>query len=139
MRRFFLHLIAGGTLVMPFMILWTEPAPGDVVTGEWKCDVEKVRPDDGAVVRLSSRNSYDLLRQLERTEERYEVILDGHIVASEHYARSPATRWYTQEEAAGLYLAAGFTDIRLTSGFSFQPASAEDTLFCVIGTRPTSR
>jgi hypothetical protein len=31
---------------------------------------------------------------------------------------------------------AGFADVHLTSGFSFTPAVAEDTLFCVFGTRP---
>jgi hypothetical protein len=58
------------------------------------------------------------------------------LVASEQHARSPATRWYTQDQAAALYQQAGFVNVRRLSGFSHQPASAEDTLFTILGTLP---
>jgi SAM-dependent methyltransferase len=135
MWRFFRHLVPAGTLVMPFMILWTEPTEEDVVTVDWRCTAETVRPEDGATVRIWSRNRYDLRRQLEDTEDRFEVVRDGQIVASECVSKSPATCWYTQEEARELYAGAGFTNIRLTSEFTFAPTAKEDRIFCVFGTR----
>ena len=51
-------------------------------------------------------------------------------------ARSPATRWYTREQAVELYRAAGFSDVRLVNGFTLDPVKSEDTLFCVRGTWP---
>jgi ubiquinone/menaquinone biosynthesis C-methylase UbiE len=136
MRRFFRHLASRGTLVMPFMILYTGQATGDVVTRDWRRTAEKVRPEDGAVVRIWSRNIFDLVEQLEHTEDRFEVIRDGQVIATELHSRSPATRWYTQDQAVALYKAAGFTNVCLVSGFSHQPVRADDTLFCVFGTKP---
>jgi ubiquinone/menaquinone biosynthesis C-methylase UbiE len=136
MRRFFDHLEPGGALVMPFMILWTGQATEEIAAEEWKQVAERARPQDGAVVRRWTRSTYDLAQQLEHTEDRYDVLRDGEVVASEHHARSPATRWYTQEQAVDLYQGAGFAEICLLSGFSHQPASAEDTIYCVLGTRP---
>lgn len=134
MRQFFNHLEPGGTLVMPFMILWAIQPTDE----QWHPSGEKIRPEDGAIVRRASRSTFDMANQLESTEDRYEVVRDGQVSTSEHYSRSPATRWYTQEQAADLYKKAGFTDIRLIDGFSLdhQPASKECTVFTVLGTRP---
>jgi len=41
---------------------------------------------------------FDLPHQLESTEDRYEVLEDGAVIATEAHARSLATRWYTQEQ-----------------------------------------
>jgi hypothetical protein len=123
-------------LAMPFMVLYTGEVGEDTVIEDWKCTSETVRPSDGALVRIWSRTVFDLTQRLEHTQDRFEVIRDGQIHVSEEHARSPATRWYTQQEAVDLYATAGFRDIHLLHGFSFRPASADDTLFCVLGTRP---
>ena len=136
LARFFDHLEPGGLLVMPFMLLWTGEATGPIVREDWRLLQERVRPSDGATIRRWTASTYDLAQQLEHTEDRYEVIRDGEIVASESHSRSPATRWYTQEQAADLYCAVGFTDIRLLSGFTTAPAQPDDRIFCVLGTRP---
>ena len=98
MRRFFEYLEPGGALVMSFMILWR---PGDPQQTDWKLAVERVRPEDGAVVRRRSRAWYDVERQIEHSEDRYEVLVNGVLVASEHHRRSPATRWYTTAPGRG--------------------------------------
>ena len=119
---------------MPFMILWKEG-----FDSSWRQTGEKVRPEDGAIVKRWSRNHYDPELQLEHTEDRYEVIKDGVIIANEHHVRSPATRQYTQEQAQDLYSKAGFVDIRIYKGFTHLPASAEDELFSVLGRKPGDR
>jgi SAM-dependent methyltransferase len=136
MARFFDHLDPGGLLVMPFMILWTGQTTETIVREDWRANRDRVRPGDGATVRRWTRSTLDLAQQLEHTEDRYEVIRDGAIIASESHSRSPATRWYTREQVADLYRAAGFADVRLLSGFTNDPIKPEDTLFCVRGTRP---
>jgi ubiquinone/menaquinone biosynthesis C-methylase UbiE len=70
MKRFFRHLEPGGTLVMPFMIIYEGPATSGVVSEDWHLAGERVRPDDGALVRRWSRSTYDLAQQLEHTEDR---------------------------------------------------------------------
>jgi ubiquinone/menaquinone biosynthesis C-methylase UbiE len=134
--RFFAHLESGGTLVMPFMVFYTGPAEAGQVAEDWHLVVEKVRPADGAIIRRWSRSTYDVPAQIEHTEDRYEVLRDGEVVATESHKRSPAGRWYTQEQAVALYTAAGFTDIRVLKEFTFDPAGPAATLFCVLGTRP---
>jgi len=81
MRRFFTHLEPGGTLVMPFMILWTGPVDGDTAIDDWKLSTEKTRPD-GAVVRIWGRSVFDMKKKLEHTEDRFEVVKDGVVVES---------------------------------------------------------
>jgi hypothetical protein len=88
-------------------------------------------------VRRHSRSTYDLDAKLEHTEDRYEVVKDGEVVYTEEYKRSPATRWYSQEETVALYEEAGLADIRLTSGFTFEPAKPDDNLVCAFGIRPS--
>jgi len=136
MRRFFHHLEPGGTLVMPFMILWQGPVTDKTVTGEWEFIAEKVRPDDGLLIRRWTRSTFHLPQQLEDTEDRYEVVREGDIIASELSTRSPATRWYTQAQAIRLYEATGFTHIRVVTEFSQKPASPEDPVFSILGERP---
>jgi len=122
--------------VMPFMILWQGPVTDQIVTGEWELIAEQVRPEDGVLIRRWTRSTYHLPQQLEDTEDRYEVVREGKIIASELYTRSPATRWYTQEQAIHLYDEAGFTNIRIVSEFSQVPASQEDTIFSILAARP---
>lgn len=132
MRRFFAHLESGGVLVMPFMIEWRSGEPLDA---GWKVTAEKVRPEDGAVVRRRSCTRYDPANQLEHTEDIYEILQEDTIVASEHHRRSPAVRWYTQEQAVALFHKAGLAGIRVYAEFTFDAASEKDTLFTVIGTK----
>jgi ubiquinone/menaquinone biosynthesis C-methylase UbiE len=131
MRRFYFHLIPGGTLVMPFIIPGVRPR-----SQEWRVMAERTRPEDGSTVRRWSRSQFDMERQTESTEDRYEILRDGRVVLTEHHSRSPATRWYTQTEALELFSAAGFTQLRITRGFTFEPATHADELFSVFGTRP---
>ncbi len=134
MRRFYKHLEPGGALVMPFHLPWQEGEPEE--HNSWRLSGEAVRPEDGLLARRWSRARYDVAEQLEHTEDRYELSRDGEVIASEHHRRSPATRWYTQEQAARLFEPAGFTSVRLLQEFSHEPASANDTLYTVIGTKP---
>lgn len=133
LRRFFAHLLPGGALVMPFSFAWQEGQP---LQTEWFPVFEKVRPDDGATVRRYARERYSANDQLWHSEDRYEVLQNDILIAAEDHQRSPAGRWYTQAQAVQLYQDAGFCDIRLLRGFTSTPASAEDTLFCVLGVKP---
>jgi len=131
--RFFHHLDPGGALVMPFMILWK---PGDSIQTDWEQRAERVRPDDGAIVRRQTRVRYDVPNQLEHTEDIFEVVSDGRILEREHHRRSPATRWYTQDQVDALYQVAGFRDIKIYSYFTFEPAPADAPIFTAIGVKP---
>jgi ubiquinone/menaquinone biosynthesis C-methylase UbiE len=135
LQRFFEHLEPGGVLVMSLMVLWSEPAEEPTIREDWSLVAEKPRPEDGLLVRRWSRSTYDLQEQLEHTEDRYELVKDGAIVFSENHSRSPATRWYTQEQAVQLLEKAGYTSIRLNKEFTHEKASPEDTLFTIRGAR----
>jgi ubiquinone/menaquinone biosynthesis C-methylase UbiE len=130
-KNLYAHLLPGGTLVMPFMKVWKEG-----YENSWRQTGEKVRESDGAIVKRWSRNWYDPQNQLEHTEDRYEVIKDGEVIASEHHLRSPATREYTQKQAMDLFIDIGFVDMRIFKGFTHKQASAEDDLFTICGLRP---
>ena len=136
MRRFFRLLESGGILVMPFMILWNEPTTQRIVKTEWELNGEAARQEDGSTIRRWTRSTFDVVEQLESTEDRYEVLRDGVVVAAEMHKRSPATRWYTQEQAVHLYEEVGFTHVQVFEEFSEKPASAEETMFSIVGTKP---
>src|SRR6266568_1699004 len=87
MRRFLRHLEPGGTLVMPLMIPWDGHTTEPGVTVDWELVAERVRPDDGLLIRRWARATYDLAQQFEHTEDRYEVVREGEIVEVEHYSR----------------------------------------------------
>jgi SAM-dependent methyltransferase len=129
----FAHLLPGGTVVMPFMLLWKR---GDPLENPWHVTGEEIRPDDGATIRRWSKSRYDPETQLEHTEDRYEVIRDGVIIANEYHVRSPATREYTQQQALDLYKRAGFVDMCIYKGFTRLPASSDDEIFSITGKRP---
>ncbi len=131
LRRFWDHLLPGGVLVMPFLVLWR---PGEPAETTWQ--IKTAARDDGTVINRRSRSRYEPAAQLEHTEDIYEVIRDGVMVTSQRYVRSPATRWYAAQEALDLYAESGFTEIAAYSGFSFQAMGSHDTLFTVEGTRP---
>jgi ubiquinone/menaquinone biosynthesis C-methylase UbiE len=133
MQRFYAHLLPGGSLIMPFMLLQQE---GGALDSGWYQTGEKTRSSDGAVAKRWSRSSFDVENQLEHTLDRYELSLNGQVIAAEEHSRSPATRWYTQAQVIELYKAAGFDTVRLLKEFTMEPASGEDTrLFTAIGSR----
>ena len=136
LRRFHLHLEPGGTLVMSLMLLWRQTPPAPVFTTAWSPWQEAVRDSDGATFRRRSRATFDMAQQAEGTEDEYGLVRKGRVVAAEAHARAPATRWYTQAQAVALLREAGFTGVRLTAGFTPEPARPEDPLFCAFATRP---
>ncbi len=130
LRRFYRHLEQGGTLVMSIMDVSLDSSD------EWKLIAERVRPEDNLLVRRWARSTYDAASQLEHTEDRYELVENGEVVASEQYRRSPATRGYTLNQIKDMLGEASFVGIFAVSGFTKEPATCEDTLFCIFGTRP---
>ncbi|HNB53592.1 MAG TPA: hypothetical protein PK530_16705, partial [Anaerolineales bacterium] len=80
-----------------------------------------------------SSDWFDPHNQLEHTTNRYDVLRDGEIIASETHVRSPATRWYTQPQALRLYTDAGFTNLQMFHEFTHEPATPDDTLFSLLG------
>jgi SAM-dependent methyltransferase len=130
MRCFYEHLLPGGILVMPFMTLWRE---GDPLESEHTREV--IRPEDGATIRRWSHSRFDPDTSLEHTLDRYEIIGNGQVVQSEEHRQSPATRSYTQAEAVALYEQAGFEEVQVLSGFTFEPVKPTDTLFSILGFR----
>lgn len=136
LQRLYAQLHPGGTLVMSLMLLWKDEPPAPRFSTEWSDWREAVRASDGAIFRRRSRATFDMVQQLQSTEDEYELMRHGHVVAAEAHARSPATRWYTQGQALILLRDVGFTGAWLTSGFTLQPAKPEDTLFCVLANRP---
>jgi ubiquinone/menaquinone biosynthesis C-methylase UbiE len=137
MDRFREHLEPGGLLVMSIMSkLWRgKQAPPQMQWSAWLNIGERVRPEDGVVVRRTMRVRYDHEQQLEHEENRYDVLRDGVVVQTELHSRSPSVRWYSQAQAIACYETAGFTDVRATSGFTFEPVRPEDKTFCVLGRR----
>ena len=131
MDRFYQHLLPGGTLVMPFMTLWKS---GDPLESEWT--KEATRPEDGATIRRWSWVRFDPDTDFEHTTDRYEIIKDGQVIASEEHKQSPATRSYTQRQAIAVFQEAGFKDIQVFHEFTFDPVKPEDTTFSAFGTKP---
>jgi hypothetical protein len=100
---------------------------------EW--ENSHVRPEDGALLHRMGRLRYEPESECEHTEDVYQIIVDGVVVAVEHHRRSPAHRSYRQEQARTLFMEAGLGDVRLFSGLSYQPVRREDDLFTVMGVR----
>ncbi len=128
MRRFYEHLVPGGTLVAPIMALWKE---GDPLESEWERSA--VRAADGATFRRVSRSRYDPASECEHTEDLYQMIVDGRVVKEELHRRSPATRSYTQAQARALFERAGFIGVQVYGEFTFEPARPEDGVFVLTG------
>jgi SAM-dependent methyltransferase len=133
MHRFYEHLLRGGVLAMPFMTLWI---PGQPLESEFPR--EAIRPEDGATIRRWQYSRFDPDTGLEHAIDRYELIKDGQVLATEEHNQSPAVRSYTQGQAVALYQEAGFEDIQVFHEFTFEPVRPEDTTFCVLGFKPQS-
>ena len=137
MARFHEHLRPKGVLVMSIMsTLWQGGAqPPQMQWSDWHKMGERQRPEDGTLVRRWCRARYDYEQQLEHEENRYEILRGDLVVRTESHARSPAVRWYSQAQAIACFEAAGFKSVSAMSGFTFDPASPQDTTFCVVGSR----
>jgi len=129
LRRLREHLLPGGALVASIMTLWQA---GDLLESTWEKSAE--RPD-GAIIRRVARARYDPVTACEHTEDLYQVLVDGRVVAEEQHRRSPATRSYTQAGARALFQQAGFADVRLYSEFTHEPVRPADTLFTIVARR----
>jgi hypothetical protein len=110
------------------MTLWKEGLP---LQREW--ENARIREEDGAMLQRMGRVWYDPTSECEHTEDLYQVMVDGEIVAAEHHRRSPANRSYTQDQARALFENAGFADIHVLQGFTQQPATTADLLFTGVG------
>jgi ubiquinone/menaquinone biosynthesis C-methylase UbiE len=130
LRRTYDHLLPGGVVAAPFMALWNGSDP---LESEWERSA--TRAEDGATFRRVSRSRYDPQSECEHTEDLYQLIVDGKVVAEELHRRSPATRSYTQRQARELFEGVGFARVELYSEFTFNPVKTEDTLFSVIARR----
>lgn len=130
-KRFYDHLEPGGVLATPFMTLWK---PGDPLEGGFT--QEAVRPEDGATVRRTAWSRFNPQTNMEDTRDTWEVIKDGQVLESEVHEQAPATLSYTQAEAVALFEQAGFKDIQVFSGFTFDPVKPDNTLFSLVGVKP---
>jgi hypothetical protein len=109
---------------------------GDQSGNEWQLLAEKIRPGDGAMFRRWFRARFDHEKQLEHTEDRFEMWLDDVMVKEEYHSRSPATRWYTLDQAQELYRSAGFANTRAVKEFTSEPIDEDEPLFCIFGSKP---
>jgi hypothetical protein len=123
-------LLPGGVLVAPFMTLWREGLP---LQQEW--ENERIRVEDGALLWRMGRVWFDPLTECEHSEDIYQVLVDGEVVAAERHRRSPASRSYTQVQARRLFEQAGFAQVRLLSGFTLDAAQGDEMLFTLVGVR----
>ncbi len=126
----FYHLLKpNGLLVMSIWLVSEENSE------EWYLIAEKRRPADGLLLRRWERARYDVSTQLRHTENRYELVDKGEVVYSELHRQSPELRSYSQQQISQLLIEAGFKKVRTVSGFSHEPASDEDSVFCIFGER----
>lgn len=128
MRRFRRHLEPGGTLALPF---YAYDRPDDET---W---TEEAELPDGSRIRRTSRAWVDPAARLEHTDDRYELLVDGVVTATQHQVRSPATRGYSPAEARALLDAAGFVDHEWYHEFTWEPMRPDDRLFSVVARRGT--
>jgi ubiquinone/menaquinone biosynthesis C-methylase UbiE len=129
MARLVAHLDRGGTLVASFMKMRRAGQPNSF---GW-IPFGKAQRSDGATIRRFLRSDFDPQTQLERSEERFEVITDGTIVAQE--ISTSTVREYTLDQSLDLYRDAGLTDVRATSEFTHDPTTTGDHVWCVAGVK----
>jgi SAM-dependent methyltransferase len=126
LRRFHDHLVPGGTLALPFYSL-TEAADES-----W---TEEVDLPDGSRVRRVSRSWVEAGTRVEHTDETYELVRDGLVVATQHQVRSPAVRGYAPDDARAALEAAGFVDRAFFHEFTREPLRDGERLFSVVARR----
>lgn len=132
MARIVRNLEPGGALVGSFGFGWREGEPLD---SGWVLLFERTR-GDGAVVRSWTRERHRPEEQVWDADQRFEVTRDGDVIASDLQHKRPEGRWYSQDQAVELFSSAGLVDVEVTSGFSHDPATFDERLFCVLGVHP---
>jgi ubiquinone/menaquinone biosynthesis C-methylase UbiE len=132
-RKCFGLLEPGGALTGSFSFGWRE---GDPLDTGWILLFEKTRPSDGAIVKSWTHEWHTPAERSWHVEQRFEITLNGKVIADETYRRSPEGWWYTHEQAESLFRAGGFDDVRLFSEFSREPVREEDRLFTALVVRP---
>ena len=133
LRHIFAHLQPGGVFVTPFGFEWKE---GEGTDTGWQLVFEKIRPEDGATVRRWSHGWCEPEKQWWHSEDRFEIELNGKIIAHEEHRQSPELRWYSQDEAVQLFQEVGFRNIQRFHSFEAVPATTDDRNFSVLGVKP---
>jgi len=128
MQRIYDHLQPGGVVVAPLFSLRSADDPLELT---W--EISAVRPEDGATVKRFIYSRFDPVSECEDTEDRYQVVQDGVVIAEERHQRTQATRSYNRAQAEALFAQAGFVDIQAYSDFSFAPAQSDAKSFTLLG------
>lgn len=131
LQRVLAHLEPGGMVAASVMALWQPGAPLSSTT-----ESAATRASDGAVFRRINTSTYDPQTGYESTEDWYQLLRDGVLIAEEHHHRSPAVRTYTQEEVVTLFAEAGCSPVQVFGGFTNVPATADDRVFTVVAYKP---
>ncbi|GAA5529787.1 methyltransferase domain-containing protein [Herpetosiphon gulosus] len=121
------HLLAGGVVAASIMTLWQPDDPLESTFAD-----EATRSSDGVVFRRESWSRFDPTSHCEATNDRYQKIQAGQVIAEELHQRDPATRSYQQAEIKALFEQAGFVEVHLYQGFAWQLAEPHEQLFCVV-------
>lgn len=131
MRRFHACLLPGGTLMMPWIDLAQDHPNGadDVFTRE-------AALPDGSVIRRWCRSWYDAATELESTDDRYQLLRDGRLVAEERKVREPAVRGYTRLAIESLHREAGFEPPTFLAEFTREPARGDERIVTSVARRP---
>ena len=127
LQKVYDQLLPGGVVSASIMGLWQE---GEPLHQSW--EKSAVRTGDGATFRREVTNRYEPEKEIEHTQDLYQLIVDGQVVAEELHQRSPATRSYNQAQARNLFDGIGFASVTLYSGFTFEQVKPEDNLFTVL-------
>ena len=127
LKNLYQLLLPSGILVASIMTLWN---PGDDLFSQWEKTAQD--PENGNQYRRVAKSWFDPQTECERTEDLYQLIIDGVVVKEELHQRSPATRSYTQLQAKQLFESAGFQETTFYHEFSFEPVKETDTLFTVV-------
>ncbi|MCW5932675.1 MAG: class I SAM-dependent methyltransferase [Fimbriimonadia bacterium] len=129
LQNFHRHLLPEGTLVMRIVHVWKT---GEPLETDWLLSGEKSMDEGQTIVKRWSKAKFEPDKQWEHTWTRYEVEMEGRIVQKELHERSPATRWYTQEQLQDIAHQAGFETQFLKHG-GWEPSKAQDTAWSLIG------
>jgi len=129
LQRFHAHLLPDGRLIMSIMQMLRA---GDPLDSGWQLYGERVRDEDGALLKRFGRTVYNPETELESTEDRYETWVDGVKVEEEYHVWSPATRNYSQEQVRELLAESGFSEIDFYNEFTWEPAAADIYIVVVV-------
>jgi SAM-dependent methyltransferase len=119
LERIHAALRPGGTFVVEVeragMI---QPTTSGTWEGRW------LRLEDGSTLILSWLQQYSGVQGVARSIHRYELVQDGHLVATE--VEDFAVKHYEPEAFESLLRTAGFTDIRCLQPYSQEPPDEAD-------------